>query len=328
MTTDKEYTLRINNVALGYTSGGNNITVASDINASLKRGGLTCLLGPNGAGKSTLLRTLTGFLRPLAGTIEIDGNNIDNYSSSEMSKLVSVVLTDRFNLPDMTARQLVALGRSPYTGFWGRLSDDDEREVDEVMALTGITDLGRRSVDTLSDGERQKVMIAKALAQHTPIILLDEPTAFLDYPSKVETMSLLHALAAERGKTVLLTTHDIEIALQLADRVWMLGHGAFIDGTPEDMMLSGRLADFFCSRAISFDATTATFRIALPTTRREVSLSGSGAALHLTARALRRTGYNVVETDDDRQSEISATDQGITLHGCQVGSIDELLQRL
>ncbi len=222
MATDQEYPLQLRDISLGYTSGGNTKTVASCISASLDRGGLTCLLGPNGAGKSTLLRTLTGLLRPLAGTIEINGSSLESYSSSELSKLVSVVLTDRFNLPDMTARQLVALGRSPYTGFWGRMSDNDEREVDEVMALTGITDLAQRSVDTLSDGERQKVMIAKALAQHTPIILLDEPTAFLDYPSKVETMSLLHTLAAERGKTILLTTHDVEIALQLADRIWML----------------------------------------------------------------------------------------------------------
>ena len=228
----------------------------------------------------------------------------------------------------MTARQLVALGRSPYTGFWGRMSDNDEREVDEVMALTGITDLAQRSVDTLSDGERQKVMIAKALAQHTPIILLDEPTAFLDYPSKVETMSLLHTLAAERGKTILLTTHDVEIALQLADRIWMLGNGVFVDGTPEDMMLSGRLAEFFCSSAITFDASTATFRIALPVSERIVTISGSGAAFNLTARALRRTGYRVTETDSAALPEIMATDQGITLNGQPVSSIAELLQKL
>lgn len=328
MATDQEYPLQLRDISLGYTSGGNTKTVASGVSASLDRGGLTCLLGPNGAGKSTLLRTLTGLLRPLAGTIEINGSSLESYSSSELSKLVSVVLTDRFNLPDMTARQLVALGRSPYTGFWGRLSDNDEREVDEVMALTGITDLALRSVDTLSDGERQKVMIAKALAQHTPIILLDEPTAFLDYPSKVETMSLLHTLAAERGKTILLTTHDVEIALQLADRIWMLGNGVFVDGTPEDMMLSGRLAEFFCSPAITFDASTATFRIALPVSEREVTISGSGAAFNLTARALRRTGYRVTETGSAALPEIMATDQGITLSGQPVSSIAELLQKL
>lgn len=201
------------------TVGYRGHRVVEDISLSLPCGRLVCLLGPNGAGKSTLLRTLCGFQPPIAGTVTISGSDITTMSAAEVARLVSVVLTDRPLTPSLTAREMVGMGRAPYTGFWGRLSDDDSRLVSEAMQTVGIAPLATRRMGRLSDGERQKVMIAKALAQHTPVIVLDEPTAFLDYPSKVAVMKTLARLAHDEGKTILMSTHDLELAAQLGDEL-------------------------------------------------------------------------------------------------------------
>lgn len=201
------------------TVGYRGHRVVEDISLSLPCGRLVCLLGPNGAGKSTLLRTLCGFQPPIEGTVTISGNDITTMSAAEVARLVSVVLTDRPLTPSLTAAEMVGMGRAPYTGFWGRLSDDDRRLVSEAMTTVGIAQLATRRMGQLSDGERQKVMIAKALAQHTPVIVLDEPTAFLDYPSKVAVMKTLARLAHDEGKTILMSTHDLELAAQLGDEL-------------------------------------------------------------------------------------------------------------
>lgn len=201
------------------TVGYRGHRVVEDISLSLPCGRLVCLLGPNGAGKSTLLRTLCGFQPPIAGTVTISGNNITTMSAAEVARLVSVVLTDRPLTPSLTAAEMVGMGRAPYTGFWGRLSDDDRRLISEAMQTVGVDSLATRRMGRLSDGERQKVMIAKALAQHTPVIVLDEPTAFLDYPSKVAVMKTLARLAHDESKTILMSTHDLELAAQLGDEL-------------------------------------------------------------------------------------------------------------
>ena len=201
------------------TVGYRGHRVVEDISLSLPCGRLVCLLGPNGAGKSTLLRTLCGFQPPIAGTVTISGSDITTMSAAEVARLVSVVLTDRPLTPSLTAAEMVGMGRAPYTGFWGRLSDDDRRLISEAMQTVGIAPLATRRMGQLSDGELQKVMIAKALAQHTPVIVLDEPTAFLDYPSKVAVMKTLARLAHDEGKTILMSTHDLELAAQLGDEL-------------------------------------------------------------------------------------------------------------
>ena len=201
------------------TVGYRGHRVVEDISLSLPCGRLVCLLGPNGAGKSTLLRTLCGFQPPIAGTVTISGSDITTMSAAEVARLVSVVLTDRPLTPSLTAAEMVGMGRAPYTGFWGRLSDDDRRLISEAMQTVGVDSLATRRMGRLSDGERQKVMIAKALAQHTPVIVLDEPTAFLDYPSKVAVMKTLARLAHDEGKTILMSTHNLELAAQLGDEL-------------------------------------------------------------------------------------------------------------
>ena len=193
--------------------------VVTGINVEIKSGELTCLIGPNGIGKSTLLKTLTGFLPKLGGRLLLDGRDIDLLSQHERAKYISIVLTYKTDVQNLSVAEMVGMGRMPYTGFWGKLNADDREIVAEAINMVGINHLKDRMVQTLSDGERQKVMIAKALAQQTPIILLDEPTSFLDFPSKVEMLQLLHRLAKETDKVVFLSTHDLELALRIADRL-------------------------------------------------------------------------------------------------------------
>ena len=182
---------------------------------------------------------------------------MSEFTNKEMSRLVGVVLTARPEAMNMTVEETVALGRTPYTGFWGTLSDEDKRIVGESMEHVGISRLARRVISTLSDGERQKMMIAKALAQQTPIIFLDEPTAYLDYPSKVETMLLLSRLSHDMGKTIFMSTHDLELALQTADTLWLMaGDGRIHTGTPRELAASGDLSAFVERSGITFDKDT------------------------------------------------------------------------
>ena len=171
-----------------------------------------------------------------------------------MSRLIGVVLTEKPDVRNMTVRELVSLGRSPYTGFWGTYSKEDLQVVDEAIAMVGIEALSKRMVHTLSDGERQKVMIAKALAQQTPVIYLDEPTAFLDYPSKVEVLQLLSRISREAGKVIFLSTHDVELALQMADTIWLMTSGeAMAIGSPKMLAEQGALSRFIERDGIKFD---------------------------------------------------------------------------
>ena len=274
-------TIQLRNLSIGYQTKHSVKTVAERINGSIRSGELTCLLGANGVGKSTLLRTLSAFQPAIRGEIFISTNEeggtrkeISSLSDKELSKLIGVVLTEKPEVKNMSVRELVSLGRSPYTGFWGTYTDEDLRIVDEAIEMVGITDLNRRPVHTLSDGERQKVMIAKALAQQTPVIFLDEPTAFLDYPSKVEVLQLLRRISREAGKTIFLSTHDVELALQLADTIWLMrrresgvrsqesGGGSPVTiGSPQELAASGDLGRFIERQNIVFDKETLTIKV-------------------------------------------------------------------
>ena len=249
--------ITLDNLSIGYHTKDGQRRIASGISASIDGGKLTCLIGANGVGKSTLLKTIAAFLPKLGGGIYIKGKELSEYTNKELSRLVGVVLTARPDAVNMTAREVVELGRTPYTGFWGTLSDEDRRIVDESMEHVGIGNLAQRTVSALSDGERQKVMIAKALAQQTPVIVLDEPTAYLDYPSKVETMLLLMRLSHDGGKTIFMSSHDLELALQTADTLWMMSRGdGIVSGSPRQLAASGVLSDFVERQGIIFDKAT------------------------------------------------------------------------
>ena len=206
--------IRLSHLSVGYSP---SLPVISGINAVVRSGQLTCLTGENGIGKSTLLKTLTGFLPKLEGELLLDGREVGTFSQRELARQVSIVLTQKPDVQNLTVEEVIGLGRSPYTGFFGRLRAGDRRVVSDAIDAVGVETLRHRMIQTLSDGERQKVMIAKALAQQTPVILLDEPTAFLDFPSKVETFRLLQRMAHDRDKLILLSTHDLELAVRFAD---------------------------------------------------------------------------------------------------------------
>ncbi len=206
-------------ISLSQLSVGYSLShpVISDISLELRSGQFVCLIGENGIGKSTLLKTLTGFLPKLKGSLLLNNHDIESCSQRELARQVSIVLTQKPDVQNLTIEEIIGLGRSPYTGFFGRLRAKDRKVVDDAIATMGIEKLRGRMIQTLSDGERQKVMIAKALAQETPVILLDEPTAFLDFPSKAETFVSLQRMAHERDKLILLSTHDLELAVRFAD---------------------------------------------------------------------------------------------------------------
>lgn len=206
--------ITLSHLSVGYKVGH---AVVSDINLTLQSGKLASLIGANGVGKSTLLKTLTGFLPKLEGSLLLDGKDISEFSQRALAQQISIVLTQKPDVQNLTIEEIVGLGRSPYTGFFGKLHANDQQIVDESITAVGIEKLKNRMIQTLSDGERQKVMIAKALAQQTPVIFLDEPTAFLDFSSKVETFQLLQCMAHEMGKLVLLSTHDLELAVRFSD---------------------------------------------------------------------------------------------------------------
>ena len=255
-------TIILKGLSIGYRTKNGIRSVAEGINAAIRQGELTCLLGANGVGKSTLLRTLSAFQPKLGGEIIIRSQEIDAFTDKELSQTIGVVLTEKPDIRNMTVRELVALGRSPYTGFWGTLHEEDWLVVDEAIDAVRIGSLRERMVHTLSDGERQKVMIAKALAQQTPVIFLDEPTAFLDFPSKVEMMQLLRRLAKEQQKTIFLSTHDFELTLQVADRLWLMEGSLLSVGTPRELAQSGALARYVERPGITFEPETLTVRVA------------------------------------------------------------------
>ena len=286
----KEQTVSIHNLTIGHKLKKGVKIVAQNINSSLYGGELTCLLGVNGAGKSTLLRTLSAFLTSVSGDITILGRSITSYSDQELAMTIGVVLTEKCEIHNLTVEELVSMGRSPYTGFWGTLNSSDRQIVSEAIEQVGISHLKDRMIQTLSDGERQKAMISKALAQQTPVIFLDEPTAFLDFPSKVEVMQLLHSLSHKMNKTIFLSTHDLELALQLADKLWLMDREkGIVIGAPEDLSLDGSLEFFFNRGGIFFEKESGLFRIENEFFA-QVRLEGTGQVVSMIRKALLRNG--------------------------------------
>lgn len=234
--------LTTHDLAVGYRNGKQQVTLLSGLDLVMEKGKLVALLGQNGAGKSTLLRALTCDERPLNGTIEVNGKDLLTMSQKDRSRLIGLVSTERIQAGALTVRELVGLGRQPHTGFLGRLDDEDRAIIQQAMTDSGIISKADEYMASLSDGERQKAMIARALAQQTPIIILDEPTAFLDVASRIETMRLLQTLAHERGKTVLLSSHDISQSLMLADELWLITTDRqVLTGPPSKLVADGAM---------------------------------------------------------------------------------------
>ena len=251
--------LEASNLSVGYGKDISTTRVVEGINFALNQGEFALMLGCNGAGKSTLLRTLSSVQYPLSGEIKICGENIFEASPRELAQRVAAVFTDKTMAGGLLVEEVVALGRYPYTGFFGKITKEDREVVQSSLSLVGMTDKSKKYLSQLSDGERQKIMIAKALAQQTPLIILDEPTAFLDLPSRIEILYLLKRLTQEENKTILLSTHDVEQSLSVADKLLLIKNGAFKFKTAVDAVESGDIDGLFEERGIMFDKNTGRF---------------------------------------------------------------------
>ena len=251
--------LEAKNLAIGYGKDKSVIKIAEGIDFALNQGEFALILGCNGAGKSTLLRTLSSVQRPLAGEVKVCGENIYTTSPRELAKRVSAVFTDKTMAGGLLVEEVVALGRYPYTGFFGKIGYDDREIVNLSLTLVGMAEKSKKYLSQLSDGERQKIMIAKALAQQTPLVVLDEPTAFLDLPSRIEILYLLKRLVEEENKTILLSTHDVEQSLSVADRLLLIKDGEVKFKTTSDAVESGDISGLFAERGIEFDKNSGRF---------------------------------------------------------------------
>ncbi|MDH6358089.1 ABC transporter ATP-binding protein [Parabacteroides sp. PF5-9] len=318
---------------IGYPlKGGRQKVVHESLDLHLYCGELTCLLGLNGAGKSTLLRTLAGFQTPLSGSVLLQGKPLVTYRQAALSLTIGVVLTEKTNAGGITVYELVSLGRHPYTGFFGQLKPHDHAIIEQAITLVGIAHKANAYMSELSDGERQKAMIAKALAQECPVIILDEPTAYLDITSRIETMVLLRRLAVEQDKAVLLSTHDLEQAIQLGDRLWLQEKNRpMFCGTPEDLILSGTFETFFSKEGIAFDASTGRLNTALPT--RPIGVEGDFLTSYWVGNALVRNGYRPSPVGDDQINITCHSPKELTLRfpdgtTCMITAIADLIEQL
>ncbi|NJO81326.1 MAG: ABC transporter ATP-binding protein [Blastochloris sp.] len=302
-------------VDIGYAAPRRaNRVIAQGLQLALRTGEVTCLLGPNGVGKSTLIRTLAGMQPPLRGYVELSGVDITSLPLRDLAQRLSVVLTERVHVGNLSAYALVALGRHPYTDWSGRLTEHDEAVVRWAIESVGSTPLVQRQVDELSDGERQRIMIARALAQEPLVMILDEPTAFLDLPRRVEMMRLLRQLARTTDRAVLLSTHDLDLALRSADVLWLMAPGGKIHvGAPEDLVLNGAFEAAFHSEGIEFDRHSGTFRINTHTNG-SISLSGDGLAVVWTTRALERAGFQVTQHTNQSLLHITVSEVDSQTH--------------
>ena len=329
--------LQTNALTIGYKNGGKTPrVVANQLNLQLNAGEFVCLVGPNGVGKSTLLRTVIGLQPKLAGEIQLSGRKLATYHPRELANQVSVVLTSPISVGAMRVDELVAMGRFPFTGLFDQMTDHDWDVVHETLRVVGVEKLSHRYIHTLSDGERQKVMIARALAQEPRLLVLDEPTAYLDLPGRVVVMNLLHDLANGKDKAVLTSTHELDLALRHADRIWLMDdEGQISQGAPEDLVLNGSFAQIFNRAGVRFDPLSGSFDTQNRGSK-PVFLEGQGLDVTWTRRALLRAGYRVEEEKLPVFPSVSViTKNGTTSwqleHDGQVvmfASIYELLQEL
>ncbi len=261
MKQTSKHIIKVSNLSIGYTSKKNVSTIASNLNINLSSGNMVCLLGKNGIGKSTLLRTLTKVQPALSGEIFINNTKLEVLANNELAKIVSLVLTERLPDSSLTVFELVALGRQPFTNWIGYLTNEDMEIIQSAFEKTNTKHLMNSKCYELSDGQLQKVLIARALAQNTPIIVLDEPTAHLDLHHTVNTFSLLKNLASEFNKTIIISTHEANLAMQLADELWLMSPSKFISGKTDDLIAENELNQLFDSKLISFNKTLKQFTI-------------------------------------------------------------------
>ena len=293
-------------LSIGYHERSSALVVVKK-NLSLRASGgeMVALIGGNGIGKSTLLKTIAGFQPPLSGELLIHHRSAADYSPGELARVMSFVSTGIVRVANLTVRELVGLGRFPYTGWFGQLSENDHRIIGEAIKQVGLSGYGNRPINRISDGERQRAMVARALAQDTGIVILDEPTAFLDISNKHEIVRILHQLADEQGKCIIYSTHDLNTALSTADRIWLMLGDQVVEGIPEELAFNGYFSGLFPNNPhLVFDPEKGDFRI-----RKEnkgiVHLKAVGSQLILAAKALERLGFEVIPVSPSSSPPVS-----------------------
>ncbi|MCT4615262.1 MAG: ABC transporter ATP-binding protein [Marinifilaceae bacterium] len=332
MSTDNSTILELIDLEIGYFQKKKPKPILPSINLNIKKGELVCLLGPNGAGKSTLIRTIAGLQKSISGKVEVKSNDIKTIGSKKLAKLISLVLTDRINTTNLTVYQLVAMGRHPHTNWFGNIEDNDKEIILESLKLVGLSGFEEKFITNMSDGEIQRVMIARALAQNTPLIILDEPTAHLDLPNRVSIMNLLKRLAEETSKSILLSTHELDLASQTADTIWLMNKKSkLISGCPEDLILNNEIENTFGGDSFSYDKHTGNFILQYKQRKSKIYLNSSGVTKIWTSRALSRKSFSISE-DSNLALKVHAFNNNwlIEYNGIRerCTSIDELLCKL
>jgi iron complex transport system ATP-binding protein len=296
MKNEPEEILSFESLRIGYADRRNRNILLPPITASARRGEMIALIGKNGIGKSTLLRTLAGLQPSLGGDITYSGKSINEYSRTDLARTIGYISTEIVKVTNMRVYDLVALGRFPYTNWFGKIDKENHDIITDSIEKTGMTSLSWRFISELSDGERQKAMIARILAQDTGILVMDEPTAFLDIGSKFEILHLMHLLSLKNGKTIIFSTHDLNVAMSQADKIWLIVDDHLVEGAPEDLMLQGAFDHLFDSAAVQYNSEHGTYSFKTED-RGEINTAGEGIMLHYTKKALNRAGFSVREGD-------------------------------
>ena len=324
--------LKISDLTIGYIAKNRLNVIQSSLNLTAERGELIVLVGKNGCGKSTLLRSIACLQPIYGGSILLDGKSLTDLSPSKRAKLLSIVLTEQQSVASFTVNELISIGRDPYTGWLGNLTEEDIRVISEATELTYLKGFEHRNIHELSDGERQRVFIARALAQDTPLIILDEPTSHLDLPNRINILLLLQKLARDTGKTILISTHELETAMQVADKLWIMeNRGGVSVGIPEDMVLNGSFDKVFHHNNYEFDKEYGSFLVQNQLDKSITTFvdKPDGLIARWTTKALSRKGYRITDNapvklyvDEDKRSwTIKKGDLSVVTY-----SIEEALQ--
>ncbi len=298
--------LTFRNLEIGFTSGKVRHVLLPPINGSAAKGELIAVIGKNGIGKSTLLRTFAGLQNLINGKLTLDGKNIVDFSRLQLSAKIGYISTEIIKVSNMKVYDLVSLGRFPHTNWLGRIDAGDHNKIVEAISKTGMTELSNRSVTELSDGERQRAMIAMVLAQDAGIMIMDEPTAFLDISSKYEIIHLMNELTRNRDKTIIFSTHDLATAVSQADKIWLLKEQGLTEGAPEDLMLEGSFETLFDSNKVEFNSNDGSFTIRNEEKGR-IIIRGDGRKKYWTEKALIRAGYGIVDSEPAVEVEVPSS---------------------
>ncbi len=311
--TKVKTSVQLTNLSTGYRDKKGTRLISQGLNLSIQQGEFVALLGTNGCGKSTLLRTIAGLQESFQGKVFINETDTQNLSSKEKARLLSLVLTDKVLTNYFLVEDIVSIGRYPHIGSLGILSDRDKAIVQKSLKQCKLEHYKARAYSDLSDGEKQRVMLARALAQDTPLMMLDEPTAHLDLPSRVELMKMLRELAKETKKAILLSTHELDLALQWCDTIWLMNQdGSLKVGAPEDLVLNGSFSEVFDSELFSFDIPSGLFKIN-KASRGNIYINGEKVKRLWTKKAIEREGFTAVEEADNANFLLEISSESWTL---------------